>query len=140
MWTGVATWLAATRIEQSRCGNRDAGPPRKRRIVAEKARTDETLELISRTDIARRDDIHRAPQELSALLEPGPVVAANAVTEMGAAHRRQVAAYTSGDYLGAVEQAIGDQPDGSAQRVRTPRGNPAWATRLRAPGPSQANG
>ncbi len=134
MWTGVATWLAATRIEQSRsAGTATLARLGNARIVAEKARTDETLELISRTDIAPGETTFTGHlQELSALLEPGPVVAANAVTEWAAAHRRQVAAYTSGDYLGAVKQAIGDQPDGSAQQfalVESSLGNEIEGTR-----------
>jgi hypothetical protein len=52
--------------------------------------------------------------EVAALLRTGPPAAADAVAKWSASHRKQVEAYEGGEYLAAVTQAIGPEPDASA--------------------------
>ena len=87
----------------------------KARILAEQARTDETLELIARGDItAGEASFNGHIRDLGELLGPKPSAAADNVAKWTAGHRKQVQAYNSGDYRGAVAQSIGTDPDGSA--------------------------
>ena len=115
-WVVVANGLAAAKIEQSATeGTAAFERLAKARILAQEARTDETLQLIARGDVAAGEkayDGHVA--ELTAQLENGPVVASTALSRWTASHRDQVASYLGGDYPAAVRKAIGPEPDGSA--------------------------
>ena len=115
VWIVIATRLAAGNIEHSRTeGTARFGQLAKARILAEQARTDETLQLIARGDITaseRSFDGHIG--ELGTLLGTGPSAAADGVMKWTASHRKQVEAYL-GDYPAAVAQAIGTDPDASA--------------------------
>ena len=115
VWIVIATRLAAGNIEHSRTeGTARFGQLAKARILAEQARTDETLQLIARGDITaseRSFDGHI--DELGTLLGTGPSAAADGVMKWTASHRKQVEAYL-GDYPAAVAQAIGTDPDASA--------------------------
>jgi hypothetical protein len=115
-WIVVATRLAAGNIEDSQTdGTARFGQLAKARILAQQARTDETLELIARGDIAAREKSFAGHMdEVAALLGIGPQAAADAAAKWRASHRKQVAAYEAGDYDVAVAQAIGPEPDASA--------------------------
>jgi hypothetical protein len=115
-WIVVATRLAAGNIEHSQTeGTARFGQLAKARILAQQARTDETLELIARGDItARETSFSSHMDEVAALLRTGPPAAADAVAKWSASHRKQVEAYEGGEYLAAVTQAIGPEPDASA--------------------------
>lgn len=112
----VAGRLAADDVERARTeGTARFGELTKARILAQQARTDETLELVTRGDITageRSFDSH-IDALLDALGAESPD-AAEAVQNWLAAHGKQVAAYRGGDYEGAVTQAIGTDPGGSA--------------------------
>ncbi|MGX9788250.1 hypothetical protein [Mycobacterium sp. MMS18-G62] len=115
-WIVVATRFAAGNIEHSQAeGTAKFEHLAKARILAQQARTDETLELIARSDITGREkSFDSRMDELTALLAGGPRTAADAVAKWTASHRKQVEAYEGGDYPAAVAQAIGPEPDGSA--------------------------
>jgi hypothetical protein len=114
-WIVVATRLAAGNIEDSQThGTAKFEHLARARILAQQARTDETLELIARGDITTREKSFAGHMdELAALLVTGPPAAADAFAKWIASHRRQVEAYENGDYLAAVAQAIGPEPDAS---------------------------
>lgn len=115
-WVVVAINLAAGEIERSRSeGTARFEQLAKARIQAQQARTDETLELISRGDIsAGEKSFNGHMDELGRLLDAAPDTAKDAVGKWIASHRKQVELYTSGDYPAAVAQAIGPDPAGSA--------------------------
>jgi uncharacterized membrane protein YphA (DoxX/SURF4 family) len=115
-WAVVAVRLAAVNIEQSQTdGTARFGTLAKARILAQRARTDETLQLIARGDItAREKSFAGHMDELAGLVRTGPPAAADAVAKWIASHRKQVEAYEVGDFDIAVKQAIGADPNGSA--------------------------
>lgn len=115
-WVVVATQLAAGEIEKSRTdGTARFEQLAKARILAQQARTDETLELIARGDIsAREKSFYGHIDELGKLLEAAPAAATDAVQKWTASHRKQTEAYEGGDYPAAVAQAIGTDPAASA--------------------------
>jgi hypothetical protein len=112
----VATRLAASVIEHSRTeGTARFDQLAKARILAQQARTDETLQLIERGDItAGEKSFTDHIDQLRALLGTEPSAASDGVAKWTESHRKQVELYLSGDYLGAVAQAIGTEPDRSA--------------------------
>jgi hypothetical protein len=116
VWIVVAIRLAAGAIEQSRTeGTAMFAQLAKARILAQQARTDETLQLITRGDItAGEESFNRHIGDLGTLLDSGPSAAADAVLKWTASHRKQVEAYLGGDYPAAVAQAIGTDPGASA--------------------------
>ena len=115
-WVVVATQLAAGEIERSRTeGSERFEQLAKARILAQKARTDETLELIARSDItAGEKSFHGHIDELGKLLDAAPAAAKDGVQKWTASHRKQTEAYEGGDYAAAVAQAIGPDPAASA--------------------------
>ena len=114
-WTLAATQLAAGAIEDSRTeGTARFEELAKARILAQQARTDETLALIARGDITESEKAFNTHiGDLGAVLDSGPVEAVDAVRQWNVSHRQQVEAYLGGDYPGAVAQAIGGDPAGS---------------------------
>jgi hypothetical protein len=115
-WIVVATRLAAGNIDYSRTeGTARIGQLAKARILADQARTDETLQLIARGDItASEKSFHGHIDDLGTLVGTGPSAARDGVAKWTASHRKQVEAYLGGDYPGAVAQAIGTDPGASA--------------------------
>lgn len=115
-WVVVANRFAASSVERSRTeGTARFEQLANARVLAQKARTDETLQLISRGDItAGEKAFNERLDQLTALLAQGPAAAADGVLEWSASHRKQVELYQSGDYPAALAQAIGSDPRGSA--------------------------
>jgi hypothetical protein len=117
-WVVVATQLAAGEIEHAQSeGTARFEQLAKARILAQQARTDETLELIARGDItAREKSFYGHIDEMGRLLDAAPPTAKNAAQQWTASHQKQVEAYESGDYDAAVAQAIG--PDAAASAAQ----------------------
>jgi hypothetical protein len=114
-WVVVATQLAAGEIEKSRTeGTARFEQLAKARILAQQARTDETLELIARGDIAAGEkSFHSHIDEMVKLFGAAPPAATDSVQKWTASHRKQTEAYEGGDYPAAVAQAIGTDPAAS---------------------------
>lgn len=88
------------------------------RILAQQARTDETLALITRGDITAPEAAFQThttdlEQRLTAA-GAADSEAGRALTNWTAGHNAQRTAYEKADYTGAVTQAIGTAPDSSA--------------------------
>jgi hypothetical protein len=116
VWIVVATRFAVGDIEHGRVeGTARFGQLARARILASKARTDETLELIAHGDVTGGDkDFNGHIAELVTALGAGPPTAAEGLRKWTESHRKQVAVYLGGDYPAAVAQAIGPDPDASA--------------------------
>jgi hypothetical protein len=115
-WIVAATRLAAGAIEDSRTeGTARFEQLAKARILAQQARTDETLQLITRGDITAGEKRFTGHiDDLGTHLGTEPSTAADGVTKWTASHRKQVEVYLGGDYPAAVAQAIGTDPGASA--------------------------
>ncbi len=115
-WIVAATQLAAAELEASRVeGTARFEQLAKARILAQRARTDETLQLIARGDITSSENTFQTHlDQLVREVAAGPTAAADAIDRWSASHQKHVDAYLSGDYPAAVAQAIGSRPDGSA--------------------------
>jgi len=115
-WIVVATRLAAGSIEDSRTeGTARFEQLAKARILAQQARTDETLQLIARGDITAGEKSFTGHiDDLGTQLGTAPSAAADGVTRWTASHRKQVEVYLGGDYPAAVALAIGTDPGASA--------------------------
>ena len=115
-WIVVATRLAAAGIERSRTeGTARLEKLANARILAQQARTDETLQLIGRGDITAGEESFKAHiDELLDKLEAGPAEAVSGIQKWTASHQRHVQAYLDGDYPAAVAHAIGTDPSASA--------------------------
>jgi hypothetical protein len=116
VWIVVATRLAAGNIEHSRTeGTARFGQLAQARILAQQARTYETLQLIAHGDItASETSFNGHIGDLGTQLGTAPSAAADGVQKWTASHRKQVEAYQGGDYPAAVAQAIGTEPGASA--------------------------
>ena len=121
----MATQLAASEIERSRTeGSERFEQLANARILAQKARTDETLELIARSDItAGEKSFNGHIDELGKLLDAAPAAAKDGVQKWIASHRKQAEAYEGGDY--DAGEVASDRPVRSAS---SPPSNPACAT------------
>ena len=108
-WVVLATQLAAGEIVRSRTeGSERFEQLAKARILAQQARTDETLELIARGDTtAREKSFHAHIDEMGQLLEAAPAATKDAVEKWTTSHAKQAEAYGAGDYDAAVAQALG---------------------------------
>ncbi len=115
-WLVVATRLAAADIEQSRTdGTQRIAQLGEARILAERARTVETLQLIAHGDVTASDEkFYALIAALEKLIRSAPPPTAHSVANWTGSHRAQVQTYLSGDYPGAVAQAIGADPGASA--------------------------
>ncbi len=124
-WIVVATRLAAANIEDSQTGGTEKFEHlAKARILAQQARTDETLQLIARGDITAREktfDDHIA--ELNAVLGTDSPAVSDAVAKWVASHDKQVEVYDNGDFNAAVAQAIGPDPNASAAQFAAVESN-----------------
>ena len=115
VWIVGASRLAAGNVELSRDGTQRFEQLAQARILAQQARTDETLQLIARGDIAESDKTFVGRiDDLAALLSAGPEAASAGVVNWRDDHRKSVEAYDRGDYPAAVEMAIGADPAASA--------------------------
>jgi hypothetical protein len=115
-WILVAVYLTAADIERSRTeGTNRFEQLAKSRILAQQARTEETLQLITRGDIsASEESFYGHVDELLAALGTGSPAATETVEKWVVGHQRQVDAYRAGDYPDAVAQALGTETGGSA--------------------------
>jgi hypothetical protein len=115
-WIVVATRLAADDIEKGRTqGTEMFRQLAQARILAEKARTAETLELVAHGDITESErSFHGHIDDLSSRLGAGPTDAAQGVRNWTTSHHKGVDAYNNGEYIAAVEQAISTDPAASA--------------------------
>jgi hypothetical protein len=115
-WIVVATHVSTDEVEHSRAeGTALFEQLTQARILAAKARTEETLELIAHGDISVTEASFTTHlNELRAVLPAGPSAAADSIRNWDASHQKQVQAYGRGDYQGAVAQAIGTDPAASA--------------------------
>ena len=111
----VATSLAAGDIDRGRAvGTERFEHLAAARILAQQARTEETLELIARGDITSFEEKYAGDiRGLLTELEAGPHSAVDAVHRWTASHDKQVRAYRGGDFATAMAQAIGTDPDAS---------------------------
>jgi hypothetical protein len=116
-WIVVATRLAAGDIDYARTeGTARFGQLAEARILAQQARTDETLQLITRGDInASEKTFYGHVDDLTSRVGADSAAAA-AVQAWVASHRAHVEAYRAGDYPRAVAQAISTDDGGSARR------------------------
>ena len=110
-----AVRLAAGDIERGRTeGTARFGQLAQARILAQQARTDETLQLITRGDIAASEkSFYGHVDDFLTRLGPNSPAATEAVQKWVASHRKQVDAYKAGDYPAAVSQALGTDPGAS---------------------------
>lgn len=114
-WIVVAGRAAAGDIERGRIGTDRFGQLAKARILAQQARTDEILQLITRGDItASEKSFYGDIDDLLAQLGTGSPTATGAVQRWISSHGKQVDAYRAADYRGAVAQAIDIDPSASA--------------------------
>jgi hypothetical protein len=116
LWMVVATQLAASSIEKSRTeGTAKFERLAKARILAQQARTDETLLLITRGDVkASEESFNGRIDEMNDLLIRASSKTSAPVHGWLESHRKQVEAYNGGDFAAAVDQAIGTDPNASA--------------------------
>ena len=114
VWIVGAVRLAAGDIERGRTeGTERFGQLAQARILAQQARTDETLQLITRGDItAREKSFYSHIDDLVARLGANSA-STEAVQKWVASHRMQVDAYRAGDYPAAVSQALGTESGSS---------------------------
>ncbi|WNG88567.1 hypothetical protein C6A87_004830 [Mycobacterium sp. ITM-2016-00317] len=104
-----AVRLAGDDIARARSeGTARFGALSEARILAQQARTEETLQLITRGDItAGETAFYGRIDELLALAGGEVPAVTEAVDSWVDSHRRQVEAYRAGDYPAAVDQALG---------------------------------
>jgi hypothetical protein len=114
-WIVGAVRLAAGDIERGRTeGTALFAQLAEGRILAQQARTDETLQLVTRGDItASEKSFYGHIDELKARIAPTSPETAAAVDKWVASHGMQVDAYRAGDYPAAVAQALGTDPGAS---------------------------
>jgi hypothetical protein len=111
-WIAGAVRLAAGDIERGRTeGTARFGQLAEGRILAQQARTDETLQLVTRGDItASEKSFYGHIDDLKARVGTASPEAAVTVDKWITGHRTQVDAYRAGDYPAAVAQALGTDP------------------------------
>ncbi|WP_238845826.1 hypothetical protein [Nocardia terpenica] len=119
LWIVAATVAAHGAVDTGRSGPTARSENlAQARILAQQARTDETLELILRGDIqaTERDFEGKTGQlrdELANVSGPDSP-AQHQFSQWSAGHRKQIDSYTIANYRDAVNQAIGPAPDSSA--------------------------
>jgi hypothetical protein len=120
-WVVGATRLASNAIEHSRTdGTARFEQLAKARILAQQARTDETLLLIARGDItAGQVTFLQRIEDLTKQLDKVYSAAIVGVNGWSESHHVEVAAYLRGDYAAAVNEAISTDPNGSAAQFAT---------------------
>jgi hypothetical protein len=119
LWSIAATLTASSEVDtgKSSASNRFETLAQAR-ILAQQARTDETLQLITRGDIvAGETDFAKHTAALGDRLASAAgsdSAASQALTSWKAGHSRQKDAYEAANYPAAVAQAIGSAPGNSA--------------------------
>ncbi|WP_228000000.1 hypothetical protein [Nocardia australiensis] len=121
LWSAAATLAASNALDTGASGASSRFEAlAQARILAQQARTDETLQLITRGDItAGEQDFTEHSTALAARLNSVVApdsAAAQALTNWRTGHRRQKDLYEAANFPAAVEQAIGSGPDNSASR------------------------
>ncbi|MFD3508809.1 hypothetical protein [Nocardia sp. NPDC058666] len=119
LWTVGGTLTAAQLLDT---GSSGAGARVENlagaRILAQQARTDETLALITRGDITTKEQAYQTHlgllRERLVAAGVGDSEAERALTNWNAGHNAQRTAYDKADYPGAVAQSIGTDPESSA--------------------------
>ncbi|MFX0578036.1 hypothetical protein [Nocardia nepalensis] len=121
LWVVAATTIAATTLDTGKSGATSRFETlTQARILAQQARTDETLELITRGDITTSEtDFRKHTTELADRL--ATVTGADSAASRGllgwtAGHAKQREAYEAANYPAAVAQAIGTGAENSATR------------------------
>jgi hypothetical protein len=115
-WVLAATQLAANDIDEARAqGTAKFQQLAKARILAQQARTDETLLLIARGDATEGEKAFNTRiGDLNTTLGAAAPDVSDGIEQWNTSHRKQIEAYKGGDYRGAVTHAIGADPGGSA--------------------------
>lgn len=115
-WVVVATQLAAGAADRSRAeGTVQLEQLATARILAQRARTEETLLLITRGDATAGETAFQdLVEKLRSRVHGRSSDALDAVNGWTASHDVQIQKYRDGDYNGAVEQAIGLDENASA--------------------------
>jgi hypothetical protein len=115
-WVVIATQLAGGAAEKSRAtGTQRLEQLANARILAQKARTEETLLLITRGDATASDKAYQdLIEELRGRVHGTSTPTLNAVNDWTASHDVEIQKYRDGDYNGAVDQAIGGDENASA--------------------------
>ncbi|WP_328402039.1 hypothetical protein [Nocardia sp. NBC_00403] len=121
LWSVAAVLVAASGVDIGRSGASTRFETlAQARMLAQQARTDETLQLITRGDItAGEADFTEHTAALGARLENtigSDSAAAGALASWKVGHARQKDAYEAANYPAAVAQAIGSAPESSATR------------------------
>lgn len=116
VWVVIATQLAGAAAEKSRAeGTERLEQLANARILAQSARTEETLLLITRGDAAASEErFQELVGDLRGRAHGRSSAALDAVNDWTASHDVQIQAYRDGDYNAAVEQAIGGADYASA--------------------------
>ncbi|MEO9221722.1 MAG: hypothetical protein ABI251_08090, partial [Mycobacteriaceae bacterium] len=117
VWACVATTVAANRLNTARSeGAAPLAALAQSRILAQQARTDETLMLVARSDSAgyEKSFANTTATLLDRLSGQSDETARNAVQGWVTAHQRVSNANDSGDYQGAVSVALGNAAQDSA--------------------------
>lgn len=116
IWLVAASRVAAGEIGLGRTeGSARFGQLTQARILASRARTAETMQLIAHGDpTGFEKDFHGTTEQLASILAAGYPGALAGLQRWTDSHRRQVDAYLIGDYQAAVQQAIGSDPNASA--------------------------
>lgn len=121
VWILLATTIAATALDTGDSGaSKEFETLAQARILAQQARTDETLQLIIRGDIAQGEEsftghIDGLRTRVDAVLGTDSA-ARTSLDRWTEGHRLQVEAYRAANFNAALNQAIGAGPDGSAAR------------------------
>lgn len=121
VWIVASTAFAAAAMDNDDSGaSKEFQTLAEARILAQQARTDETLQLITRGDIAAGEESYSAHvaqlrERVVTVLGTGSP-ADTSLTEWTEGHRVQVEAYRAANYNAALAQAIGAGPESSASR------------------------
>ncbi|GAB2714788.1 hypothetical protein [Nocardia thraciensis] len=123
----VLLWILIAAVVSHNAVDTGSGGPAARsenlaqaRILAQQARTDETLELITRGDTKETEEAFkvktaRLRDELASVSAPNSPMQQQ-FSQWSAGHQRQLEFYNAANYPAAVEQAIGTGPESSALR------------------------
>ncbi|RDI43696.1 hypothetical protein [Nocardia mexicana] len=123
---GLLWILIATVVSHGSVDTGSSGPTARSenlaqaRILAQQARTDETLELITRGDTKETEEAFKAKtarlrDELTSVAAPNSPMQQQ-FSQWSAGHERQLEYYNAANYPAAVAQAIGTGPESSALR------------------------
>ncbi|WP_405182229.1 hypothetical protein OG225_14895 [Nocardia sp. NBC_01377] len=121
IWVIAATVIAAATLDNDESGaSKEFETLAQARILAQQARTDETLQLITRGDIEAGENsysthIQQLREKVVSALGAGSP-AETSLAQWTEGHRVQVEAYRAANFNAALAQAIGANPQSSATR------------------------